>query len=53
MLYPFIPAIAKNIWCQLGIERTIEEFGFEGLKRWGLLREGNIGNIQPVYPRIE
>jgi methionyl-tRNA synthetase len=53
LVYPILPESAVKIWKQLGMTEPIESVRFETLK-WGGLQPGRqIGEVSPVFPRIE
>src|ERR1035438_9763058 len=53
LLSPVLPQSAPKIWAQLGMSESIEEVRFETLE-WGTLQPGQkIGEIAPVFPRID
>jgi methionyl-tRNA synthetase len=53
LLSPVLPQSAAKIWAQLGIAEPLEGVKFESL-HWGGLKTGHkIGEISPVFPRIE
>jgi methionyl-tRNA synthetase len=53
LLAPVLPQSAAKIWAQLGIAEPLESVKFESL-HWGGLKNGHkIGEISPVFPRIE
>ncbi len=53
LLSPVLPQSAPKIWAQLGMPESIEGVRFETLK-WGTLQPGQkIGEIAPVFPRID
>ena len=53
LLSPVLPQSAPKIWAQLGMPTSIEDGRFETLK-WGTLESGQkIGEIAPVFPRID
>ncbi|HYZ82948.1 MAG TPA: methionine--tRNA ligase [Bryobacteraceae bacterium] len=53
LAYPVIPKSAIRIWRQLGMPGTPEDVRLAEL-RWGQLEPGqSIGEIEPVFPRIE
>ncbi|HTS24561.1 MAG TPA: methionine--tRNA ligase [Bryobacteraceae bacterium] len=53
LVYPVIPESAAKIWKQLGMSEGIESVRLDSLK-WGGLEPGQqIGEIGPVFPRIE
>jgi methionyl-tRNA synthetase len=48
-----LPQSAPKIWAQLGMPESIENVRFETLQ-WGALEAGQkIGEIAPVFPRID
>ena len=53
LLHPVLPQSTANIWAQLGINEPLEALQLAGLA-WGQLQPGQkIGQIAPVFPRIE
>jgi methionyl-tRNA synthetase len=53
LLSPVLPQSTAKIWAQLGITEPLESVKFESL-HWGGLKTGHkIGEISPVFPRIE
>jgi len=53
LLSPVLPQSAPKIWAQLGMPESIESVRFETLE-WGTLEPGQkIGEITPVFPRID
>jgi methionyl-tRNA synthetase len=53
LLSPVLPQSAAKIWAQLGMSEPLESVKFETL-HWGGLKSGHkIGEISPVFPRIE
>jgi methionyl-tRNA synthetase len=53
LLYPVLPQSTHKIWAQLGMKEPIESVRFETLA-WGGLQPGQqIGEVSPVFPRIE
>ena len=53
LLSPVLPQSAPKIWAQLGMPESIENVRFETLQ-WGTLEAGQkIGEIAPVFPRID
>ncbi|HLK65848.1 MAG TPA: methionine--tRNA ligase [Bryobacteraceae bacterium] len=53
LVYPILPESAAKIWKQLGMAHPIESERFESLE-WGGLPPGqNIGDVSPVFPRID
>jgi methionyl-tRNA synthetase len=53
MLYPVMPAATQEIWTQLGL--TDKLAGLDPAKlKWGELKEGApIGEVKPLFPRID
>ena len=53
LLCPVLPQSAPKIWAQLGMPASIDAVRFETLE-WGGLQPGQkIGEIAPVFPRID
>jgi methionyl-tRNA synthetase len=53
MLYPVMPEASRAIWKQLGLDGSPAQVDPTQLK-WGELKEGaKIGEVQPVFPRID
>jgi len=53
LIYPVLPQSTPKIWAQLGMKEPIESVRLSALK-WGQLPAGQkIGEIAPVFPRIE
>ena len=53
LLSPVLPQSAPKIWAQLGMPDSIDAVRFETLE-WGTLQPGQkIGEIAPVFPRID
>jgi len=53
LLHPVMPAASQAIWKQLGQAGSPAQIDPSELK-WGELREGSaIGDVQPVFPRID
>jgi methionyl-tRNA synthetase len=53
LLYPVMPDASRTIWHQLGLDGSPAEWNPAELK-WGQLKEGTaIGEVQPVFPRID
>jgi methionyl-tRNA synthetase len=53
LLAPVLPDSAAKIWSQLGFSEPVESAGLNDLV-WGQLKPGQkIGDILPVFPRIE
>jgi methionyl-tRNA synthetase len=53
LLHPVMPDASRAIWSQLGLEGSPAQIDPSALK-WGELKEGTtIGEVQPVFPRID
>ena len=53
ILYPVMPSAANEVWTQLGLTGSPAQFNPAGLK-WGELQEGTIlGEVKPIFPRID
>jgi methionyl-tRNA synthetase len=53
LLSPVLPESAAKIWAQLGMTTKVEDLRLDRLD-WGQILEGQkIGEISPVFPRIE
>ena len=53
LLAPVIPESADGLWKQLGLEPVASKAGLSSLA-WGLLQPGTkLGEITPLFPRIE
>ncbi len=53
LLHPVMPGASHAIWSQLGLDGSPAQVNPAELK-WGQLKEGTaIGNVQPVFPRID
>ena len=53
LLYPVMPEASRAIAKQLGMDQPPDKIDPAGLK-WGELREGTpIGDVQPVFPRLD
>jgi len=53
LLYPVMPDASQAIWSQLGLEDSPAHIDPTKLK-WGELKAGTaIGNVQPIFPRID
>jgi methionyl-tRNA synthetase len=53
LLYPVMPAATRNIYAQLGLPEALGGIDPGGLK-WGGLKEGTqIGEVKPVFPRLD
>jgi methionyl-tRNA synthetase len=53
LLYPVMPGATQAIWTQLGLDGSPAQIDPTKLK-WGELKAGSaIGNVQPIFPRID
>ncbi len=53
LLSPALPQSTAKIWAQLGMTEPLDSIKFESL-HWGGLQEGHkIGEVSPVFPRLE
>ena len=53
MLYPVMPAAMQEIWIQLNLPGKLADLDPANLK-WGELKEGApIGEVKPIFPRID
>ena len=53
LLHPVMPGASQAIWSQLGLDGSPGQINPAELK-WGHLKEGTaIGDVQPVFPRID
>jgi methionyl-tRNA synthetase len=53
LLYPVMPESAMKIWAQLGMDQPFDSLRVDALA-WGGIGEGHkIGEVSPVFPRIE
>jgi methionyl-tRNA synthetase len=53
LLYPVMPEASRLMWNQLGLDGSPAQVNPAELK-WGELKEGaRIGEVQPVFPRID
>ncbi len=53
LVSPVLPESSRKIWAQLGMKEPIESVRFETLA-WGGLQPGQqIGEVSPVFPRID
>jgi methionyl-tRNA synthetase len=53
LLHPVMPDASRAIWTQLGLDGSPAQVNPAELK-WGELKEGSaIGEVQPVFPRID
>src|SRR5215208_43479 len=53
LLHPVMPGASRAIWNQLGLDGSPAHFNPSELK-WGELKEGAmIGDVQPVFPRLD
>ena len=53
LLSPVLPQSAPKIWTQLGIAGSLDDVRFDTLKWGGLQPSQTIGEVSPVFPRIE
>jgi methionyl-tRNA synthetase len=53
MLYPVMPTAAKEIYAQLGLEDDVARTDPRGLQWAGLRENLAIGEVKPLFPRIE
>ncbi len=53
LLYPVMPGASRAIWSQLGLADSPAQIDPTKLK-WGELKAGTpIGNVEPIFPRID
>jgi len=53
LLHPVMPGASQAMWNQLGLQGSPAQINSSELK-WGELKEGSaIGDVQPVFPRID
>ena len=53
LLHPVMPGSSRAIWNQLGLDGSPAQVNPSELK-WGELKEGTtIGDVQPVFPRLD
>ncbi len=53
LLHPVMPGASRAIWNQLGLDGSPAQMNPSELK-WGELKEGAaIGDVQPVFPRLD
>jgi len=53
LVSPVIPDSSQQIWSQLGLQQPVSKAGPADLE-WGRLRPGTrLGELKPVFPRIE
>jgi len=53
LLYPVMPESSRAMWSQLGLDGSPAQVNPVELK-WGELKEGaQIGDVQPVFPRLD
>ena len=53
LLHPVMPGASRAIWNQLGLDGSPAHFNPSELK-WGEFKEGAmIGDVQPVFPRLD
>src|SRR5437773_6728551 len=53
MLYPVMPTAGKEIYAQLGLEDDVARTDPRGLEWAGLREHIEIGEVKPLFPRIE
>jgi methionyl-tRNA synthetase len=53
LLYPVMPESSKKIFKQLGLDEDLETIDPTNLKWGGLQPGGRIGEVAPVFPRID
>lgn len=53
LLYPVVPESAKKIYAQIGLSDDISKLNPENLKYGELKAETEIGETEPVFPRID
>ena len=53
LLYPFIPNSAEKIWSQLNNDYKLQEESWESLSLLKILPSHRIGNISPIFKKIE
>jgi methionyl-tRNA synthetase len=53
MLYPVMPAAAREIYAQLGVPDDVARTDPRGLEWAGLREHTQIGEVKPLFPRIE
>ncbi len=53
LLAPFLPASCKLIWKQLGLQSNLKSQRIDELKWGGLPVGGKLGEISPVFPRLD
>ncbi|HTS63468.1 MAG TPA: methionine--tRNA ligase [Candidatus Acidoferrales bacterium] len=53
LLWPVLPDSTKKIWAQLGMQEPIEGVRYSTLKWGGLVSGQKIGEVAPVYPRLD
>jgi methionyl-tRNA synthetase len=54
MVYPYMPESAQKIWNQLGFDEDIKDAKVSDISQWELMKVGhNLGNAEPIFPRIE
>ena len=52
-VYSFMPASAKKIWEQLGMEEPLEKVRFAEAGSWGKLKEASrVNTPTPIFPRL-
>ncbi|HEY1339140.1 MAG TPA: methionine--tRNA ligase [Bryobacteraceae bacterium] len=53
LLSPVLPESTPKIWAQLGMTEPLDAVRFDSLKWGGLTAGQKIGEVAPVFPRIE
>ena len=53
LLYPVMPAATEGIWSQLGLDKSPATTDPSQLKWGGLLEAKSIGEVKPLFPRID
>ncbi len=53
LLYSFIPATARNVWEQLGIDENLDRVKFSDAAEWEKLSSHKVRKSKPLFPRIE
>lgn len=53
LLYPIMPEATRNIYAQIGLSDDIAKLNPENLKYGELQAETEIGETEPVFPRID
>jgi methionyl-tRNA synthetase len=53
MVFPFMPAVAEEIWAQLGLTDSVEGAGWGQCAAGRLPSGGTIARGKPIFPRID